>query len=166
MARCWGMRLQGSGWQQILASSSGRAQQTAGLVNLALKLPLSHDARLQEQDWGRWSGLRLPDLKHRHGRQLAEQVSAGWHFQPPEGESRLAVWRRSRQALVDSAARWPGRCILVVTHEGVIKSLIYRLAGRRFLPDEAALIKPWHLHLVEVREGRLALIEVNHLDLR
>lgn len=166
MARRWGMRLQGSGWQQILASSSGRAQQTAGLVNLALKLALSHDARLQEQDWGRWSGLRLPDLKHRHGRQLAEQVSAGWHFQPPEGEGRLAVWQRSRQALVDSAARWPGRRILVVTHEGVIKCLVYRLAGRRFLPDEAALIKPWHLHLVEVRDGRLDLIEVNHLDLR
>lgn len=166
MARRWGKRLQENGWQRILASHSGRAMQTARLMNLALKLPLSADSRLQEQDWGHWSGQRLPDLKQRYGRQLRAQVNAGWRFQPPGGEDRLAVWRRSLQALLDGSARWPGRRILVVTHEGVIKCLLYRLSGRRFLPDEPVLLKPSHLHLVKVRDDRLLLARINHLDLR
>jgi probable phosphoglycerate mutase len=165
MARRWGVQLKDGGWQRLLASSSGRALHTARLVNQTLALPLSQDDRLQEQDWGRWSSLRLADLKAQYGTQLAEQVAAGWDFRPPGGESRTAVWERSRQALVDSAARWSGRQILVVTHEGVIKCLLYRLAGRKFLPRESPLIKSGHLHLVEVRNGRLVLIAVNHLGL-
>lgn len=166
MARRWGVQLKTGGWQRILASSSGRALQTARLINQSLSLPLHQDARLQEQDWGRWSGLRWPDLAASHGDRLKTQVAAGWNFQPPGGETRTAVWERSRQALVDGAARWPGQRVLVVTHEGVIKCLLYRLAGRAFLPAEPALIKPGHLHLVEVRGGRLAIVAVNHLDLR
>lgn len=165
MARRWGAKLKNAGWQRILASSSGRALQTARRVNQTLKLPLHQDERLQEQDWGNWSGLRLEDLRVQHSRQLAVQVSAGWAFRPPGGETRMAVWHRSRQALLDGAARWPGRRILVITHEGVIKCLLYRLAGRRFLPAEPPLIEPGHLHLVEVRDGRLAMVEVNHWNM-
>ena len=165
MAHRWGVRLKTGGWQRILASSSARALQTARLANRSLGLPLHREERLQEQDWGRWSGLRAKDLAVRDGRELAAQVAAGWAFRPPGGESRTAVWHRSRQALLDSALRWPGGRILVVTHEGVIKCLLYALAGRRFLPTEPALIKPRHLHLVEVQNGRLAIVEVNHLDL-
>ncbi len=165
MARRWGTLLKDGGWRRILVSSSGRALQTARLVNRRLKLPLHPEARLQEQDWGRWSGLRLPDLVAEHGEALEAQVAAGWDFRPPGGESRRDVRQRAGRALVDAAARWPGERVLVVTHEGVIKCLLYHLAGRAFLPTEPALIRPGHLHLVEVRDGRPAIVAVNHLPL-
>ncbi len=165
MAHRWGDRLKDGGWQRLLVSSSGRAIETARLVNRSLNLPLHREVRLQEQNWGRWSGLRLPDLVAKHGEEIEAQVRAGWEFRPPGGESRREVWWRASRALVDAAERWPGERVLVVTHEGVIKCLLYRLAGRAFLPTEPALIWPGHLHLLEVRAGQPAILAVNHLSL-
>ena len=62
-----------------------------------------------------------------------------------------------------AAEKWPGDDILVVTHEGVVKSLIYHLCGRKYLPGEPAIIKPYHLHrLIHDKEG-LRLEELNAL---
>jgi broad specificity phosphatase PhoE len=68
---------------------------------------------------------------------------------------------RSRQALLDAAGRWPGACILVVTHEGVIKSLAHRLCGRAYVTSDAVCLQPYHLHWLEVADGRMALAALN-----
>jgi probable phosphoglycerate mutase len=54
---------------------------------------------------------------------------------------------------------------LIVTHEGVIKSLIYHLAGRRFLPDEPALLKSYNLHWLIFSNDVLRIEAVNALPL-
>jgi probable phosphoglycerate mutase len=41
----------------MLASDLGRTVATAEIINRYLNIPLATDARLQEQDWGRWSGM-------------------------------------------------------------------------------------------------------------
>jgi probable phosphoglycerate mutase len=142
----WGEILKDFHWDRILSSDTGRAFETARRINLALKLPSMVDARLREQNWGRWTGKTLAQVKAAETGVWAEQIAAGWGFCPPEGEDRLSVWKRSRAALVEAAKRWPDETVLVVTHEGVIKSLIYRLAGRKFLPHENRLIRSLHLH--------------------
>jgi probable phosphoglycerate mutase len=90
----------------------------------------------------------------------------GWKFCPPGGEDRLSVWHRSHSALLEAADRWCGDTILIVTHEGVIKSLIYHLAGRRFLPDEPALLKSYNLHWLIFSNNDLRIEAVNALALR
>jgi probable phosphoglycerate mutase len=66
---------------------------------------------------------------------------------------------------MDAAKRWPGETILIVTHEGVIRSLIYRLCNRRYLPQEPALLKSRHLHWLIFDSDRLQLKRVNALML-
>ena len=73
---------------------------------------------------------------------------------------------RSQKALQEAAERYPGENLLVVTHEGVVKGLIYRLCGRKFLPGEPAILKSYRLHWLVYDNNRLKLDEINALELR
>jgi probable phosphoglycerate mutase len=157
----WGRLLETFGWDRILASDTGRAHATAERINTTLKLSLTTDRRLREQDWGQWAGKTIADLKTDHAAELRAQEDAGWAFCPPDGEDRLQVWQRSQKALLEASARWPGANILVVTHEGVIKSLIYRLCERKFMAGEPAIITKHHLHRLVHADIGLRVEELN-----
>lgn len=145
-AEQWGEVLKAYRWNRILVSDARRALETAAAINKALEVSMSSDPRLREQDWGEWAGMTLPQLKDEAPLLLDEQEQAGWNFCPPGGEDRLTVLDRSLKAIVGASEKWRGERILVVTHEGVIKCLIYDLCGRRFLPGEPAIIHPRSLH--------------------
>lgn len=165
-ARRWGRRLASENWDSILSSDSRRAVQTAELVNLSVRAELHTDTRLQEQNWGRWSGRRLSEIRAGAKDRLEALEQTGWRFRPPGGEDRRSVRRRAFRALAEAVARWPGARILVVTHEGVIKCLVYHLRGRRFVPSEAPLLLPYHLHRITAGAGRPWRVDVNAIDLR
>ncbi len=129
MADTWGRMLGAFHWDRILASDTGRAVATAVRINAHLKLPIDTHPRLRELDWGRWTTKTVAQLQEEEGELVAAQERAGWDFQPPEGEPRRSQLERSRQVLLEAASQWPGYSILVVTHEGVIKSLAHFLAG-------------------------------------
>ena len=150
----WGRMLKQFSWNRILASDIGRAMETAKIINQALNLSMQTDSRLREQDWGQWTGKTISQLNTDSPRELDAQVKAGWAFRPPGGEDRRSVLERGCLALQEAARKWPGDDILVVTHEGVVKSLIYHLCGRKYLPGEPAIIKPYQLHrLIHDKEG-------------
>jgi probable phosphoglycerate mutase len=147
-------------------SDSGRAVETAAGINHHLQLSVESDPRLREQDWGRWTGRRITQVETEVSSRLQEKQMRGWKFCPPGGEDRLSVWHRSHSALIEAANRWRGDTILIVTHEGVIKSLIYHLSGRLFLPDEPALIKSYNLHWLIFRNNVLRIEAINALALK
>ena len=164
-ASSWGQRLSQFPWDRMLASDSGRALTTAERINAFLKIPLETDPRLREQDWGQWTGKTTSQIQTEAARMLDEQIRAGWGFCPPGGEDRRKVSTRSQKALQEAAGKWPGDNLLVVTHEGVIKCLVYYLCGRKFLPTEPRLLQSYRLHwLVFDREG-LQIEKVNALKL-
>ncbi len=150
---------------RIITSDLGRARQTAAPIASRLKIPVECDQGLREQDWGAWTGRTLKDLKTRAPEALAREIAAGWAFCPPGGESRLSVWERSRAALSLAAEKWPGQRLLVIAHQGVIKALAYRLSGRKFLPAEPELLKPYHLHELVHSGGGPILRRLNALNL-
>lgn len=156
----WGRQLRRYGFDFILASDTGRALETVDRINSHLQVPLECDPRLREQNWGRWTGCLIARVEAEAPQILPAEKLSGWNFCPPGGEDRLSVWKRSHRALTDAARRRRGGTILIVTHEGVIKSLIYRLAGLHFLPGESNLIKPYHLHwLIDPGTGQGIRIE-------
>ena len=55
--------------------------------------------------------------------------------------------------------------ILVVCHEGIIKTLLYHLLGRRFLPGEPKILNGYHLHLLQMRPQGMHLQGLNYLPL-
>ena len=143
-AQRWGRALGRFRLDYIVSSDLERATQTVSLINQSLELQCSLEPRLREQDWGAWSGMKFLDLLETGD--LKVQERRGWHFRPLRGESRLEVLERSRQALMDIAHLLKGQRILVVTHGGVLKCLLYKLHGRKFLPEESPLLEPYRLH--------------------
>jgi probable phosphoglycerate mutase len=148
----------GMGLARILSSDLTRAKITAGIFNVRLKLPMTMDRGLREQKYGDWTGKCVADLR---GKGLEEQVALGWDFRPPGGESRDEVFGRAERTIIEAARHWPGKNILTVTHEGVVKALVYRLLGRSYLPSESKVLRPGCLHWVRVQEGRLTLGDIN-----
>ena len=164
-ASSWGRRLLQFPWDRILASDTGRALTTAERINAFLKIPLETDPRLREQDWGQWVSKTIPQIQTEAAQVLEEQINAGWNFCPPGGESRESVLKRSQEALIEAADRFPGDNLLVVTHEGVVKGLIYHLCGRKFLPTEPRLLQSYRLHWLVFDRGGLQIEKVNALKL-
>ena len=164
-SRAWSQRLAVLSFDRVLSSDLGRTVATAELINKTFKLPMDKTSRLREQDWGGWTGRRIRDIENEIPGELRNMEQAGWRFCPPGGESRENVWLRSRGALEDASRRWPGETILTVTHEGVIKCLLYGLAERKFLPQEPAMINPYHLHWLIAGEAGLEIEQVNAVEL-
>ncbi|MFC1820776.1 histidine phosphatase family protein [Thermodesulfobacteriota bacterium] len=164
-AKKWGRILKKQYWNRIITSDTGRAIETSDLINAFLKVPLTCDSRLREQDWGLWTGKTLAQLKKEVPRLFTDQVKAGWKFRPPGGEDRNTVLERSKNALKAAGKEWAGERILVVTHEGVIKCLIYHLYGRKFLPTEQPLIRSRHLHWIVHDRGGIKSEKINALPL-
>jgi probable phosphoglycerate mutase len=164
----WGRQLSRYAWNCILISDTGRAVETASRINNHLQAPVECDPRLREQNWGRWTGCLITEVEKEAFKELPDEQRKGWKFCPPGGEDRLSVWQRSHAALAEAAQRRRGETILIVTHEGVIKSLIYKLSGLHFLPKESNLIKSYHLHwLVDPGSGQGVQIDkLNALKLR
>jgi probable phosphoglycerate mutase len=157
----WGRALQSLPWNRILTSDTGRAVSTAAIINAQLNLAVETDPRLRELDWGRWTTRTIARLRAEDRQEVEAQEAAGWEFRPPGGESRRQQLERSRQALEDAARRWPGECILVVTHEGVIKGLAQHLCGRAYMAADAVELHPYHLHWLAAAGGRLTLAGLN-----
>jgi probable phosphoglycerate mutase len=160
----WSKRLFQYNWDLVLSSDLGRARHTADGINRMHGLPVFRDRRLREQDWGGWTGKTLSQLKQEVPGFHDIQKKQGWAFQPPGGESRLDVWKRSQTAILDGARKWPGKNILVVSHEGVIKVLLYRWMEKN-RETEWHWVRPYHLHRLVCMGGIFMIEMVNAVDL-
>ena len=147
-------QLAGLSLSRILASDLGRAKSTAGILNRVLRLPVTLDRRLREQHFGAWTGKYWRDVP---ADDIAAAEAAGWHFQPPGGESRSDVRSRAEHALLDAARANAGRNVLVVTHQGVVKAVVYHLLGRAFLPEEPPAFDRRLMQQVVCQDGVLSL---------
>jgi broad specificity phosphatase PhoE len=163
--RIWGQALSTQPWDRIVSSDLGRALRTAELINMVLNVPMTCTPLLREVDWGEWTGQSIKQIKAENPGVLSEMEKAGWAFRPPGGEDRIEVWQRAHRALTDAAEKWMNQAILVVTHEGVIKCLVYRLLQRRFLPDEPPLLKSGYLHRLIYDHSGLRIDKINALTL-
>ncbi|MFZ7125082.1 MAG: histidine phosphatase family protein [Desulfobacterales bacterium] len=164
-ALSWGKRLKACAVDRILASDLGRAVETARLINQSLGVPVETDPRLREQDWGEWSGLTMNRIREQHPEKLAVETTAPWFFQPPAGEDRLSVLARAHRCLEEAASRWPASRILVVSHEGVIKALLYFLASRCSSRRKLSRIRPDHLHVLTGTAETLRIKALNRMAL-
>jgi len=165
LALRWGRLLSGKSWNRILSSDLGRARRTTELINRTLNLPVTLDSRLREKDWGKWTGKTVAQLKMEFADIWAEQMPSEWDFCPPGGESSQSVWKRGRKALAAASGKWTGEKILVVTHEGMIKSLIYHASTLSSIFKEGQCLMPYHLHRLTFLNGKLAVERLNFMNL-
>lgn len=157
----WADTLKRYHWDRIIASDLGRVRATVDILNRRLCLPVKLDPRLREQHWGDWEGLTIPFIQHNFKEDLARRVAMGWDFAAPGGETRRAVKDRVLATLLESAQKWPGQKILIICHQGVVKSVLYSLDNRDFLPGEDPLLQHNRLHLISCTGQGFAPLQLN-----
>ncbi len=157
----WADTLKKYSWDRIIASDLGRVRATVEIINQKIHLPVTFDPSLREQCWGDWEGLTIPFIQKKHKEDLARRVAMGWDFSAPGGETRRAVKDRVLATLLLYAKKWPGKKILVVCHQGVVKSLLYSITKREFLPGEDPLLQHNCLHLISCTRQEFSSVELN-----
>ncbi len=158
----WGKFLVNVSIDRIISSDLGRVKETVAIIQEYIPpVPVEYSADFREQSWGDWEGMTFTDLQLHHAEELQEQINAGWDFCPPGGESRREVLARTLPLVQNLPRRFPGEQILLVSHEGIVKSLVYHLADRAFLPEEKKIIQKRQLHLIFQKDGKLALGSLN-----
>lgn len=112
----------------IVSSDLIRAQSTAAPLARLTGLPVTLDKDLRERFGGDWEGLSDEEIAERYP---AERAT--WN--PPNGESTVAVADRVRAALERTAASLAaGQLAVVVSHGAALRLGMERLLG---LPEEA-----------------------------
>ncbi len=139
---------------EVVAGPLGRTTQTAQVIAHASGAPLSVDARLQDRDYGEWTGHSV------------EAVVTQWGSldDAPGVESLAVVAQRAWEACEALADRWRGGLVVAVTHDAVIRALVTKWrhidVGRRpFAVDTASYT------VVERLSGEWRVLSIgNHVE--
>lgn len=167
-ARRLAERLRGVRFDRAYSSDLVRCMETARILLAARDLEATPDPRLREMSYGRWEGLTLEEVSRRHPEEAAAYRRDGVGTRIAEGESLQDVAARVKQ-FSDELLKDSGLRVLVVTHGGALKALLFVLLGvdlrhrGRFVIDNASL--------TVVRAGgsgrprALRVNDVAHLDM-
>lgn len=130
----------------IYSSPLSRASETADIISarLGLGAPTLHDAFV-ERNYGHAEGMT------RHA------INSRWRngTAVPGQETRGSVQRRVRGALYGLAADNPGRHLIITTHGGVIRSMLFDVGADA---HRSAPITNGSIHSFQVIAGTLALV--------
>jgi len=159
-ARKWAGSLARGGLDLIVTSGLARSKETAAIINETLGLDIVEDARLNEMDWGEWTGLDRGEIRKMY-KLVGQQERKGFDFRAKGGESRNELLMRACDALLDLTGKHPGKSVLVVAHNGILKCLAHALSGQDYLPGDPNPIKPYRLHRFECLDLELAIGELN-----
>jgi 2,3-bisphosphoglycerate-dependent phosphoglycerate mutase len=103
-----GARRQHDGIQAVFTSDLGRAVETASIAFAHTSIPILHDWRLRECDYGEWNGRPAAELHAERQHYLDATY--------PGGESWRQAVQRVGRFLPDLALRWNGARVLVIGH--------------------------------------------------
>ena len=158
LARMQGLRLpRDFARARIFSSPSIRARQTVAALGLAEP---ALDARLMEQNWGRWEGLTNAEIRARDGEDCFDRAGRKHQFRPPGGESTAELMARVAAFMADAARE--RHDAVAVAHFGVLRAAYTLATGwamDTIMPEELDVAKILVLSLQE--DGTPALTELN-----
>ncbi|MQA33621.1 histidine phosphatase family protein [Modestobacter roseus] len=114
----------------VLSSPFARALGTAerAVAAAGLQLPIRHDERLRERDFGVFDGMTRSGIRAEHPEEAERRELLGkFYYRPPGGESWADVALRIRSLLATEALRHDGERLLCVAHQAVIMVFRYVL---------------------------------------
>jgi len=107
----------------IVVSPLLRAQQTAGILNRNLQLPLLTMACFRERDVGVFEGLTQEQARQGYPELWAQNITRQWHVGPTDGESIHEVVERVSQGLIELMDTFAGQVVVLVAHGFVAKTI-------------------------------------------
>lgn len=126
-----GKRLAGYGISALYSSSLIRAVETAQIINQVLQVPYFQEEALEEIDFGQLTGLTDEQIQEQFGDFMKKRNQIAEDLPFPGGECGQDVWNRT-MPVIEKIAAGPYDNVAVVTHGGVIRSLLAGLVGGDF----------------------------------
>lgn len=120
-------RMAGLTLDAIYSSDLKRAHDTAAAI--AAGRPITPDPRLREVHAGRCQGLLHTEIALREPDFWAAAQQDPETVPFPDGESPVELQMRAMDCLRELAERHPGQRVAVVTHGGVIKTMVAAVLG-------------------------------------
>lgn len=118
-ARALGERRRADGIAAVLTSDLARAVETATIAFGDTTIPVLHDWRLRECDYGDGNGMPRDELDR-----------AGHLDRPyPGGESWRQAVDRNARVLPDLPLRWDGQRVVLIGHTATIWALQHHVSG-------------------------------------
>ena len=109
----------------VVASDLGRVRHTAEILINGRTLPMAFDASLRERCFGIGEGLTYAEMDGKYPQMFAQAGLVDSEFTLPDGESRAVFHARVQASINRLAIAYAGKCVLVVSHGGVL-GVIYR----------------------------------------
>lgn len=104
-----------------------RAEETAALINKSLKepIPIFHDFRLRERDFGSLSGKSHAEWDELLPDNREKEAIQNYDYRPFGGESVEDVRQRAISAILDIILNHDKKNIGIITHNGVIRLMLF-----------------------------------------
>ncbi len=151
-ARETGQALADRRWDGIVASPLSRARETAEIIASIVGLGSPEIVpELAERSYGEVEGLNAEEIRARFPDPLGDV---------PGRERRSAVVRRVLPALDALAEEHPDESLIVVSHGGVIGSLVRYITDKQ-LPQQGHAIPNGSAHDFVLDDGHLSIAEFN-----
>ncbi len=128
--------LSGEHFDAVYASPLIRAKKTAEIITEGLDAQILYDDDLREWNLGIFEGLTIKDIAEQYPEEYIRFSSRDPDYVIPEGESSRQRYNRAVGCLQRIAGRHLRARILVVTHRGILDSVIRRIM---FIPLDRAI---------------------------
>jgi len=115
----------GKTWDVIISSDFERCQSFAkNLASQQAQAELIISEQFQEMDFGRWAGIPAKNIWQQEQKELDLLWSNPNAFIAPNGESIKSFNKRVGEAFNYNLTLHQGKSILIITHSGVIRSIL------------------------------------------
>ena len=109
----------------VVVSDLYRAQHTAKILTAGRALAMTSDATLRERCFGAGEGMTYAEMDSKYPQMFAQTGLVDAEFTLPDGETRADFHARVKTSIEKLAVAHAGKCLLIVTHGGVL-GVIYR----------------------------------------
>lgn len=141
----------------VCTSDLGRAVTTAEAIAETCGVHLVPDARLRERHAGVFQGLRISEARARFPDYFVENSQPTPSAAIPEGESARQVQARLVPFLEEVCQRHPGQSVVIVTHGGVIRTVLWHLLKSSYATARWARVDNTSLSIFSGEHGRWVL---------
>jgi alpha-ribazole phosphatase/probable phosphoglycerate mutase len=111
-------------WQTIISSPLKRCSEFAAELSEQMGISLTFDDRLKEVGFGNWEGFSGDELRAEDPDQLMRFYHDPIKHRPQNAEPLPSFNQRVSQAYNQATRKHSGRHILVISHAGVIRSIL------------------------------------------
>lgn len=128
-ANAWAHTLQEIPIGTIISSDLQRCAVTADIIGHSKNLPVVKLAEWREISFGLWDGRDYEVVKQEYPEMIANRYRDFMYVRPPEGENFVDLEQRVTAAFANLPVAKTESNILVVSHAGVMRTLLAHLMG-------------------------------------